>query len=199
MELDEINKSPKEKVVIITTGSQGEPMSALTRMAMSEHKKVEIIPGDTVLIAATPIPSNEKFVARTIDHLFKQGAEVIYEAISDVHVSGHASQEELKLMINLVRPKYFIPVHGEYRNLIHHPNLAKEVGIPEKNIFIAENGRIIEFTKESAKLGGKVTAGEVMVDGLEVGDVGNIVLRDRKQLAQDGILSVVVTIDKETK
>lgn len=198
MELDEINKLSKEKVVIITTGSQGEPMSALTRMAMSEHKKVEIIPGDTVLIAATPIPGNEKLVARTIDHLFKQGAEVIYEAISGVHVSGHASQEELKLMLNLVKPKYFVPVHGEYRHLIHHANLAKEVGIPEKNIFIAENGRIVEFTKNSARLAGKVTAGKVMVDGLGVGDVGNIVLRDRKQLAQDGILIVVVTIDKET-
>lgn len=198
MELDDINKLSKEKVVIITTGSQGEPMSALTRMAMSEHKKVEIIPGDTVLIAATPIPGNEKLVARTIDHLFKQGAEVIYEAISGVHVSGHASQEELKLMLNLVKPRYFVPVHGEYRHLIHHANLAKEVGIPEKNIFIAENGRIIEFTKDSARLAGKVTAGKVMVDGLGVGDVGNIVLRDRKQLAQDGILIVVVTIDKET-
>jgi ribonuclease J len=198
VELDDINKLSKEKVVIITTGSQGEPMSALTRMAMSEHKKVEIIPGDTVLIAATPIPGNEKLVARTIDHLFKQGAEVIYEAISGVHVSGHASQEELKLMLNLVKPRYFVPVHGEYRHLIHHANLAKEVGIPEKNIFIAENGRIIEFTKDSARLAGKVTAGKVMVDGLGVGDVGNIVLRDRKQLAQDGILIVVVTIDKET-
>ncbi|WP_425291871.1 ribonuclease J [Caldanaerovirga acetigignens] len=198
MELDDISKLSKEKVVIITTGSQGEPMSALTRMAMSEHKKVEIIPGDTVLIAATPIPGNEKLVARTIDHLFKQGAEVIYEAISGVHVSGHASQEELKLMLNLVKPRYFVPVHGEYRHLIHHANLAKEVGIPEKNIFIAENGRVIELTKDSARLAGKVTAGKVMVDGLGVGDVGNIVLRDRKQLAQDGILIVVVTIDKET-
>ncbi|ADL07983.1 ribonuclease J [Thermosediminibacter oceani] len=198
MELDDIQKLPNEKVVIITTGSQGEPMSALTRMAMCEHKKVEIIPGDTVLIAATPIPGNEKFVARTIDHLFKQGAEVIYEAISGVHVSGHASQEELKLMLNLVKPKYFIPVHGEYRHLIHHANLAKEVGIPEGNIFIPENGRIVELTKDSARLAGKVTAGKVMVDGLGVGDVGNIVLRDRKQLAQDGILIVVVTIDKET-
>lgn len=198
LELDEVSRLPKNKIVIITTGSQGEPMSALTRMAMSEHKKLEIIPGDTVLIAATPIPGNEKLVARTIDHLFKQGADVIYEKISGVHVSGHASQEELKLMINLVKPKYFIPVHGEYRHLIHHANLAKEVGIPEENIFIAENGRIIEFTKDGARFSGKVTAGKVLVDGLGVGDVGNIVLRDRKQLAQDGIMIVVVTIDKET-
>jgi ribonuclease J len=197
MDLDELNRLPKEKVVIITTGSQGEPMSALTRMAMSEHKKVEIMPGDTVLISASPIPGNEKFVARTIDHLFKQGANVIYEAISGVHVSGHASQEELKLMLNLVRPKFFIPVHGEYRHLIHHAQLAMEVGIPSENIFIAENGRVLEFTKDSGKTAGRVTAGKVLVDGLGVGDVGNIVLRDRKQLSQDGILIVVVTIDKE--
>ncbi|HHY71055.1 MAG TPA: ribonuclease J [Thermoanaerobacterales bacterium] len=198
MDLDELNRLPKEKVVIITTGSQGEPMSALTRMAMSEHKKVEIMPGDTVLISASPIPGNEKFVARTIDHLFKQGANVIYEAISGVHVSGHASQEELKLMLNLVRPKFFIPVHGEYRHLIHHSQLAMEVGIPSENIFIAENGRVLEFTRDSGKMTGKVAAGKVLVDGLGVGDVGNIVLRDRKQLSQDGILIVVVTIDKET-
>jgi len=198
VDLDELNRLPKEKAVIITTGSQGEPMSALTRMAMSEHKKVEIMPGDTVLISASPIPGNEKFVARTIDHLFKRGANVIYEAISGVHVSGHASQEELKLMLNLVRPKFFIPVHGEYRHLIHHSNLAIEVGIPRENIFIAENGRVLEFTKNSGRMIGKVTAGKVLVDGLGVGDVGNIVLRDRKQLSQDGILIVVVTIDKET-
>lgn len=198
VELDEIAKMPKEQVVIITTGSQGEPMSALTRMAMSEHKKVEIVQGDTIMISASPIPGNEKFVARTIDHLFKQGASVIYEAISGVHVSGHASQEELKLMLNLVRPKYFIPVHGEYRHLVHHAQLAKQVGIPEENIFIAENGRVMEFTQNSGRMAGKVTAGKVFVDGLGVGDVGNIVLRDRKQLSQDGILIVVVTIDKDT-
>ncbi|HHV19588.1 MAG TPA: ribonuclease J [Thermoanaerobacterales bacterium] len=198
MDLDELNRLPKEKVVIITTGSQGEPMSALTRMAMSEHKKVEIMPGDTVLISASPIPGNEKFVARTIDHLFRQGANVIYEAISGVHVSGHASQEELKLTLNLVRPKFFIPIHGEYRHLIHHAQLAAEVGIPPENILIAENGRVLEFTKDSGKISGRVTAGKVLVDGLGVGDVGNIVLRDRRQLSQDGILIVVVTIDKET-
>ncbi len=198
MDLDEINRLPKEKVVIITTGSQGEPMSALTRMAMSEHKKVEIMPEDTVLISASPIPGNEKFIARTIDHLFKKGANVIYEAISGVHVSGHASQEELKLILNLVKPRFFIPVHGEYRHLVHHSHLAMEVGIPSENIFIVENGRILEFTKDSCKMAGRVTAGKVLVDGLGVGDVGNIVLRDRKQLSQDGILIVVVAIDKET-
>lgn len=197
VELDDINKLPLDKIVIITTGSQGEPMSALTRMAMSEHKKVDIVPGDTVLIAATPIPGNERTVGRTIDHLFKQGAEVIYESISGVHVSGHASQEELKLMINLTRPKYFIPIHGEYRHLVHHAQLAQELGIPEENIFIAENGLIMEFSKKAARIAGKVTSGKVMVDGLGVGDVGNIVLRDRKQLSQDGILIVVITLDKQ--
>lgn len=198
MDLDNINRLPKEKVVIITTGSQGEPMSALTRMAMAEHRKVEIVHGDTVLISASPIPGNEKLIGRTIDHLFKRGANVIYEAISGVHVSGHASQEELKLMLNLVRPKFFIPVHGEYRHLVHHAEIAKEVGIHDKNILIAENGRILEFTKNSARMSGKVVAGKVLVDGLGVGDVGNIVLRDRKQLSEDGILIVVVTIDKKT-
>jgi len=198
IELDEITRLPQEKVVIITTGSQGEPMSALTRMAMSEHKKVSIVPGDTVLISAKPVPGNEKLVARTIDHLFKQGANVIYEPLSGVHVSGHASQEELKLMLNLVKPKYFIPVHGEYRHLIKHSQLAMQLGIPKENIFIAENGRVIEFSKSGARMAGRVTAGKVLVDGLGVGDVGNIVLRDRKQLSQDGILIVVVTIDKET-
>jgi len=197
VDLDTISQLPKESVVIITTGSQGEPMSALTRMSMSEHKKVEITPGDTVLISATPVPGNEKFVGRTIDRLFKQGADVIYEAISGVHVSGHASQEELKLVLNLVRPKYFIPVHGEYRHLIHHAKLAEEVGIPKENIFIPENGRIMEFTKDSARMAGKVTSGKVLVDGLGVGDVGNIVLRDRRQLSQDGILIVVVTLDRD--
>lgn len=198
MDLDHINKLPKEKAVIITTGSQGEPMSALTRMAMDEHRKVEIVNGDTVLISASPIPGNEKLIGRTIDHLFKRGAKVIYEAISGVHVSGHASQEELKLMLNLVRPKFFIPVHGEYRHLVHHAQLAKEVGIPSENILIAQNGMVLEFTKNSARMSGKVVAGKVLVDGLGVGDVGNIVLRDRKQLSEDGILIVVVTIDKKT-
>lgn len=197
-DLDKINRLPKEKTVIITTGSQGEPMAALSRMAMAEHRKVEIVPGDTVLISASPIPGNEKLIGRTIDHLFKRGANVIYEAISGVHVSGHASQEELKLMLNLVRPKFFIPVHGEYRHLVHHAKLAKEVGIPSDDILIAENGMILEFTKDSARVAGKVVAGKVLVDGLGVGDVGNIVLRDRKQLSEDGILIVVVTIDKKT-
>jgi ribonuclease J len=198
VELDEINRLPANQVTILTTGSQGEPMSALTRMAMSDHRQVDILPGDTVIISASPIPGNEKLVARTIDHLFKQGANVIYESFSGIHVSGHPSQEELKLMINLVKPKYFVPVHGEYRHLIKHANLAAEIGLPRKNIFVAENGQVLEFGRNTARINGRVTAGRVLIDGLGVGDVGNIVLRDRKQLSQDGILIVVVTIDKET-
>ncbi len=196
VDLDEINRLPKQDTVIISTGSQGEPMSALTRMARSEHKGIEIMPGDTVVISATPIPGNEKMVARTVDQLFKQGAEVIHEAVSGIHVSGHASQEELKMMLNLVRPKFFVPVHGEYRMLIKHANLAVEVGIPEDNVFVGENGLILEFTKKRGRIAGRVASGRVLVDGLGVGDVGNIVLRDRKQLSQDGILIVVVTLDK---
>lgn len=199
IELDEISNYPRNKVTIITTGSQGEPMSALTRMAMNDHRRVEIEPGDTVIISATPIPGNEKLVARTIDQLFKLGAEVIYESVSGIHVSGHASREELKLMLNLVKPKFFVPVHGEYRMLIKHAQLAREVGILNSNIFVAENGNVLEFSQEKGTIAGKVTSGRVLVDGLGIGDVGNIVLRDRKQLSQDGILIVVVTLNKELK
>jgi len=198
VELDEANRLPKNRVVILTTGSQGEPMSALTRMALSDHRQVEIIPGDTIIISATPIPGNEKLVARIIDQLFKQGARVIYESVSGIHVSGHPSQEELKLMINLVRPKFFVPVHGEYRMLIKHAELAKDVGVLQENVFVAENGQVLEFNRRSGRVAGRVTAGKVLVDGLGVGDVGNIVLRDRKLLSQDGILIVVVTINRET-
>ncbi|MDO4921973.1 MAG: ribonuclease J [Phascolarctobacterium sp.] len=198
IDIDETHNYTPDKIVIITTGSQGEPMSALTRMAMSDHKKVDIMPGDTVIISATPIPGNEKLVSRTIDHLYKLGADVIYEKSNGVHVSGHASQEEIKLMHNLVRPKFFMPVHGEYRHLIKHANLAKSLGMPKENIVIGENGSVIELTKNSIAITGKVPSGKVLVDGLGVGDVGNIVLRDRRQLSQDGIMIVVVTIEKET-
>jgi ribonuclease J len=198
IDLDEVHHFPEEKIVLLTTGSQGEPMSALTRIAMCDHRRIEIRPGDLVIISATPIPGNEKLVHRTIDHLFRQGAEVVYEPFSGVHVSGHASQEELKLMLNLVRPRFFIPVHGEYRHLIKHAQLAREVGIPPENIFVAENGQVLEFSQEKGVITGRVTAGRVLVDGLGVGDVGNIVLRDRRQLSQDGIFIVVVTIDKDT-
>ena len=197
IDIDETHNYTPDKIVIITTGSQGEPMSALTRMSMNDHKKVDIMPGDTVIISATPIPGNEKLVSRTIDHLYKLGADVIYEKSNGVHVSGHASQEEIKLMHNLVRPKFFIPVHGEFRHLIKHANLAQSLGMPKENIVIAENGSVIELTKNSIGINGKVPAGKVLVDGLGVGDVGNIVLRDRRQLSQDGIMIVVVTIDKE--
>lgn len=198
VELEEANRLPRSKVVILTTGSQGEPMSALTRMALADHRQVEILPGDTIIISAIPIPGNEKLVARIIDQLFKQGARVIYEPVSGIHVSGHPSQEELKLMINLVRPKFFVPVHGEYRMLIKHAELARDVGVLPENIFVAENGQVLEFTRRSGRIVGRVTAGKVLVDGLGVGDVGNIVLRDRKLLSQDGILIVVVTINRES-
>ncbi len=196
--IDEINKYPPDKLVIITTGSQGEPMSALSRMAASEHKKVNIVKGDMVIISATPIAGNEKMVSRVINQLFKKGAEVIYQALSDVHVSGHACQEELKLIHTLVKPKFFIPVHGEYRHLKHHGELAIKLGLPEENLILADNGEVIEVTRDSIKKNGSVVSGQVFVDGLGVGDVGNIVLRDRKHLSQDGILTVVVTMEKES-
>lgn len=196
--VDSINRYPNDQIVIITTGSQGEPMSALSRMAASEHKKVNIVPGDMVIISATPIPGNEKLVSRVINQLFKKGAEVIYEALADVHVSGHACQEELKLMHTLVKPKFFIPIHGEYRHLKQHYELARKLGMPANNIIIADNGDVVEVTRDSIKKSGTVVSGQVFVDGLGVGDVGNIVLRDRKHLSQDGILTVVVTIEKES-
>jgi len=198
IDVESINRYPDNQLVIVTTGSQGEPMSALTRMASADHRWVFIQPGDTVIISATPIPGNEKLVARTIDLLFKQGAEVIYDRATGVHVSGHASQEELKILINLIRPRYFIPVHGEYRHLKWHARLAENLGIPRSRIFVVENGQIIDVGKKKAGIVGKVTSGRVLVDGLGVGDVGNIVLRDRKQLSSDGIIIVVVTINKET-
>lgn len=198
IDIDNINKYPADKIVIVTTGSQGEPMSALSRMAASEHKKVNIVPGDMVIISATPIPGNEKLVSRVINQLFKKGAEVIYEALADVHVSGHACQEELKLMHTLVKPKFFIPVHGEYRHLKQHAELAMKLGMAESNIVIADNGEVIEVARDGIKKNGSVISGQVFVDGLGVGDVGNIVLRDRKHLSQDGILTVVVTIEKES-
>lgn len=192
--IDAISKYNDDQIVIITTGSQGEPMSALSRMASSDHKKVNISEGDTVIISATPIPGNEKLISKVINQLFKKGAQVIYE----VHVSGHACQEELKLMQILVKPKFFIPVHGEYRHLKQHGELAMKLGLPEKNVYIGENGDVIELTRDSIKKSASVVSGQVFVDGLGVGDVGNIVLRDRKHLSQDGILTVVVTIEKES-
>ncbi|MBF7811812.1 ribonuclease J [Clostridium beijerinckii] len=196
--VDQISKYPNEKIVVITTGSQGEPMSALARMAASEHRKINVIPGDTVIISATPIPGNEKFVSKVINQLFKKGAQVIYDSQEKIHVSGHACQEELKLMQALVKPKFFVPVHGEYRHLKKHGELAMEVGLSEKNLLIPENGDVIEVARNYIKKNGTVVSGQVFVDGLGVGDVGNIVLRDRKHLSQDGILTIVVTIEKQT-
>ncbi|MCL4424477.1 MAG: ribonuclease J, partial [Firmicutes bacterium] len=192
VEQEYLNRLPLNRVAILATGSQGEPMSALTRISLADHRKVEIVPGDTVIIAATPVPGNEKMVHRTVDNLYRRGANVFYEAGSGVHVSGHASQEELKLMLNFIRPRYFVPVHGEYRHLIHHSQLAQFMGLPRENILVGENGTVFEFTEEKGSLGGRVPAGNVLVDGLGVGDVGSVVLRDRKQLSQDGILVVVV-------
>jgi ribonuclease J len=199
IEPEEVGKMAADRVVILSTGSQGEPMSALTRMARSAHKKLDILPGDTVIIAATPIPGNERFVGRTVDELFRLGANVIYgpTASSNVHVSGHGSQEELKLMLNLMKPKYFIPVHGEYRMLRQHALLAESVGIERENIFLLDIGDTVEIQNGVARKGNKVPSGSVLIDGLGVGDVGNIVLRDRKLLSQDGILVVVVTLSKQ--
>jgi ribonuclease J len=199
IEPEEVNKLPADRVVILSTGSQGEPMSALTRMARSTHRKVDILPGDTVIIAATPIPGNERYVGRTVDELMRLGAMVIYGpgSVSGVHVSGHGSQEELKLMLNLMRPQYFIPIHGEYRMLRHHGLLGEAVGIPKENIFLLDNGDTVEIQNGAARKAGKIPAGNVLIDGLGVGDVGNIVLRDRKLLSQDGILVVVVTLSKQ--
>ena len=195
IDIDQIKSYPDEELTIITTGSQGETMSALTRMASGEHKKVSITPNDLIIISANPIPGNEKFVSKVVDDLMKLGAEVIYNALQEVHVSGHACQEEQKLMLSLIRPKYFIPVHGEYRQLMAHAETARKMGIPSENIFITGNGKVLELNEREAKFTGNVTAGNIMVDGLGVGDVGNIVLKDRQKLSQDGLIIVVITMD----
>ena len=195
--LDEIHRYPKERLVIITTGSQGESMAALTRMAFSSHKKINVEPNDMIIISANPIPGNEKSVANVVNELMKSGADVIYEKRADIHVSGHACQEELKMILALTKPKFFIPVHGEYRHLAKHRDLAIQTGIDPKNIFVTEIGKVIELTPDEANIVGTVPAGKVLVDGLGVGDVGNIVLRDRKHLAEDGIIIVVLTIERE--
>ena len=193
-DIAQLNKMPKNKVVIISTGSQGEAMSALYRMAFSEHRQINIEPGDRVIVSASAIPGNENMISKVIDELFHKGAEVIYDRNTDLHVSGHASQEEQKMMLALVKPKYFIPVHGEYRMLVKHAELGKLMGVPPKNVVIAENGKVIEITKKSIKLNGSVQSGAVMVDGTGVGDVGSVVMRDRHRLAEDGMVVVVVTL-----
>ena len=198
IDIDMIKNYTDDQLVIITTGSQGETMSALTRMATGDHKKVKITANDLVIISANPIPGNEKYVAKVIDDLMQIGAEVVYSALEDIHVSGHACQEEQKLMLSLIRPKYFIPVHGEYRQLIAHKETAEDVGIPSENIFLMTNGKILELSEDTAELTTSVTTGKVMVDGLGVGDVGNIVLRDRQHLSQDGLIIIVMSMDGAT-
>ena len=196
VEMDKIGQIPPEELVIVTTGSQGEPMSALSRMATNDHRQVTITPQDLIIISATPIPGNEKLVGRVVNELMKAGAHVIYEAMYDVHVSGHACQDELKMMLSLTRPKFFIPIHGEYKHMFKHTELALQLGIPEENIFIADNGTVLETNGVNMKVSGQVTAGRVLIDGLGVGDVGSVVLRDRKHLAQDGLIIVVAAVDK---
>lgn len=197
LEMTKIKSHPQDKVVIITTGSQGESMSALYRMAFSGHKQVEIGPGDRLIISASAIPGNEKTVSNVINELFHKGAEVIYDKLSDLHVSGHGCQEELKMMIALTKPEFFIPVHGEHRHLRKHAAVAVSMGMDQRNVVISEIGRIIELTKKTVKLGGTVTAGKVFVDGTGVGDVGSVVLRDRKLLAQDGMVVIVMNLSSE--
>ena len=196
--IDELNRYAPDEVVLITTGSQGEPLSALSRMASCSHRQVRVGPGDFIIISANPIPGNEKSVTKIVNGLLLLGAEVIYESMYDVHVSGHACQEEQKLMLTLTKPKYFLPVHGEYKQLKKHALTAASLGIPHSNILIAENGSNVILTQDEIKLGDPVTAGAVMVDGLGVGDVGNVVLRDRKHLSEDGLVIIVATVDSRT-
>lgn len=198
IDIDAINHYPKDKVTLITTGSQGEPMSALTRMAFSDHRKVEVGPDDYIIISATPIPGNEKTVSKVVNELMRRGCEVVYEKMYDVHVSGHACQEELKIIHALTRPKFFIPVHGEQKHLYKHAALAQSMGMSPKNVLITEIGKTIELTADKMAVVGSVPAGRVLVDGLGVGDVGSIVLRDRKHLAEDGLIVVVATVDSAT-
>ena len=198
IDIDMINNYTDEQLVIITTGSQGEPMSALTRMAAGDHRKVKITPNDLVIISATPIPGNEKFVSKVIDDLMQIGAEVVYSSLEDIHVSGHACQEEQKLILALSKPKYFIPVHGEYRQLIAHSETAQSMGIDKDDIIMMSNGRVLEIDEQGAEFTGAVQSGRVLVDGLGVGDVGSIVLRDRQHLSQDGLIVIVLTMDSST-
>jgi ribonuclease J len=196
--LDELHGLPHNKIVFVTTGSQGEPTSALVRIANRDHRQVSIVRGDTVVLSATAIPGNESLVNRTVDSLFKQGAEVFYGGMKQVHVHGHGSQEELKLLLNLVKPRFFIPIHGEYRHLAHHAQLAQSVGIPEENTFVLEDGDILELGPQSGKVTGKVASGNVYVDGLSVGDVGGVILRNRRMLSRDGMVVVIIAVNKQS-
>jgi ribonuclease J len=196
--IDEIKGLPPEKIVLVTTGSQGEPTSALVRMANRDHRHVNIQRGDTIVLSATPVPGNESLVNRTVDNIFKLGARVIYDKLGQVHVHGHGSQEELKLILSLVRPRFFVPVHGEYRHLSLHARLAESLGIPEENIFVLEDGDVLELNANSAKRSGKVGSGHVYVDGLSVGDIGGVVLRTRRMLSRDGIVVVIIAVNRQT-
>ncbi len=196
--IDELRGMPHNKVVFITTGSQGEPTSALVRIANRDHRQVHILRGDTVVLSATPVPGNESLINRTVDNLFKQGAQVLYDKVAPVHVHGHGSQEELKLLLNLVKPRFFIPIHGEYRHLSLHAKLAQSVGIPKENIFVLEDGDVLELSPQAGKKTGKVSSGNVYVDGLSVGDIGSVVLRNRRMLSRDGIVVVIIAINRQT-
>jgi ribonuclease J len=197
--LQDLTKFPDHEVVFLTTGSQGEPMSALTRMALRDHKKLRIHPGDTVILSSKFIPGNERNIQNIINHLYRQGAEVIYEKVRDIHVSGHAYKEELKLLINTVRPRYFVPIHGEFRHLVKHRQLALDTGLHPEQCRLVENGHVLEFNADGAQLAGRVETGRVLVDGKGVGDVGSVVLRDRRHLSEDGLVIASLVIDKDTK
>jgi ribonuclease J len=198
IDVKEMADLPGDRIALITTGSQGEPMSALTRMAMDDHKQIKVVPGDTVILSSKFIPGHEKAISSMMNHLCRRGAEVIYEKVSEIHVSGHASREELKIMLNMVKPRYFIPVHGEYRHLVRHGRLAVSVGVAGENVIIAEDGDVVTFTEGGASKTGRVECGKVLVDGKGVGDVGKMVLKDRMHLAQDGIVLVVLSLNEKT-
>jgi ribonuclease J len=198
IQIDEVAEYDDEEIIIVTTGTQGEPMSALARMSAGTHKQIKIKKGDTVVLSSKFIPGNEKAIAKIINNLYRKGADVIYEKISDIHVSGHAFREELKLMIKLTQPQYVIPIHGEYRHLILHSRLAKEVGIPEENILLVDNGQIVEFDKNGGRINGRVPTGRVLIDGKGVGDVGRSVLRERRALSEEGMVAVTMAFDEET-
>jgi len=196
IDISEVKNYSDHELVIITTGSQGEPMSALSRIAASEHKQIAVKPDDKIIFSSSSIPGNEKMISKVINELIKKGADVVYEGMADVHVSGHACQEEQKLMLTLTQPKYFMPVHGEYAHLVNHKETAVSLGMDKKNIFVMSIGEVLEISEEGARVNGTVKSGQVLIDGLGVGDVGNIVLRDRKHLSEDGLIVVVVAIDK---
>lgn len=198
LDLRELDGLPSQRAVLLTTGSQGEPMSALTRMAMDDHKHIKVRRGDTVILSSKFIPGHEKAISNMMNHLYRRGAEVIYEKVSEIHVSGHASQEELKIMLNMVKPKYFIPIHGEYRHLVKHSQLAEKVGVKKENIILAEDGDVVEITMDGIAVKEKVESGKVFVDGKGVGDVGDMVLKDRKHLSQDGLVIAILALNEKT-